>query len=268
MKDIRIAAAIVQAPMGDKIANLRRIEKWTEKAADQGAQIICFPELNITGYSSRPEIRQTAESLEGPLLDAILEQALKFNATILAGFAEKGPEQELYASHAVIGPGGLLGIYRKSHLAPPEKDLFRPADDIPLFRSEGVTFGVQLCYDAHFPGLTTRMAGEGADIIFMPHASPRGTPREKLRSWMRHLPARAYDNSVFVVACNQTGSNGTNLHFPGVAVVIDPSGEIIQHKLSRKEGLLVTTLKARDLQRVRSHRMRYFLPHQRPELYS
>ncbi len=67
--------------------------------------------------------------------------------------------------------------------------------------------GIQLCYDAHFPELSTRMAVNGADIIFMPHASPRGTPSQKLTSWLRHLTARAFDNGVFIVACNQNGDN-------------------------------------------------------------
>ena len=54
---------------------------------------------------------------------------------------------------------------------------------VPLFDVHGITLGIQLCYDAHFPELSTRMALDGADVIFMPHASPRGTPSKKLDSW-------------------------------------------------------------------------------------
>jgi len=107
----------------------------------------------------------------------------------------------------------------------------------------------------------------GADIIFMPHASPRGTPEEKFNSWMRHLPARAYDNSLFVVACNQAGSNGRGLKFPGLAVIIGPHGQVVERSISGREGLLVADLEASDLDNVRGHPMRYFLPNRRPELY-
>ena len=84
---------------------------------------------------------------------------------------------------------------------------------------------------------------------------------------MRHLPARAYDNSLFIIACNQTGKNKKGLSFPGIAVIIGPSGKVIAKDLSGKEGMLVVDLMAKDLDRVRSHRMRYFLPNRRPELY-
>jgi N-carbamoylputrescine amidase len=101
----------------------------------------------------------------------------------------------------------------------------------------------------------------------MPHASPRGTPDDKFNSWTRHLTARAFDNGVFVAACNQTGSNHMGLQFPGLAMVVGPSGEIIARAADTDEGLLVADLKAAALAHVREHRMRYFLPNRRPEIY-
>jgi predicted amidohydrolase len=154
------------------------------------------------------------------------------------------------------------------HIAPPEQAIFTPGDSIPLFDDRGVKFGIQLCYDAHFPELSTNMAIKGADLIFIPHASPRGTPEEKYKSWMRHLTARAFDNGLFIVACNQTGENGKGLCFPGIAVIIGPSGKVIKKKLSDRESLVVVNLKSKDLESVRGHRMRYFLPNRRPELYN
>jgi N-carbamoylputrescine amidase len=69
------------------------------------------------------------------------------------------------------------------------------------------------------------------------------------------------------VACNQNGSNQKGLHFPGIAVVIDPSGDILENHISGKEAMIVADLKAEVLAAVRGHRMRYFLPNRRPELY-
>jgi N-carbamoylputrescine amidase len=138
---------------------------------------------------------------------------------------------------------------------------------MPLFETKEVRFGIQLCYDAHFPELSTQMALKGADIIFIPHASPQGTPQEKYQSWMRHLPARAYDNSTFVVACNQAGKNEKGLDFPGIALIVGPSGKVVAKDLSGKEGMLVADLEAGEMDRVRNNRMHFFLPHRRPELY-
>jgi N-carbamoylputrescine amidase len=186
---------------------------------------------------------------------------------ILSGLAEADTQGRVFASHLVVTPEGLAGTYRKIHVAPPEINVFSAGNTIPPFEINGVKFGIQLCYDAHFPELSTQMATQGADIIFMPHASPRGTPTEKFNSWMRHLPARAFDNSLYVVACNQTGDNQAGLNFPGLGVILDPSGRIIKKNIDGKEHMMVADLNADDLEKVRGHRMRYFLPHRRPDLY-
>ena len=128
-------------------------------------------------------------------------------------------------------------------------------------------FGIELCYDSHFPELSTLLCLKGADILFCLHASPRGTPQEKFRSWMRHLTARAYDNGVFVVACNQTGRNGNELEFPGLSLVLNPSGELMVQRVSSEEGILFADLEGAELAYVRENRMRFFLPNRRPDLY-
>jgi N-carbamoylputrescine amidase len=84
---------------------------------------------------------------------------------------------------------------------------------------------------------------------------------------MRHLTARAFDNSLFIVACNQSGNNQKGLQFPGVAVMIGPDGEVIDKHLSDEDGILVADLKSDDLAAVRNHRMRYFLPNRCPNIY-
>jgi N-carbamoylputrescine amidase len=229
--------------------------------------LICFPELNITGYSSHPDIKKSAEQVPGPISRCLEQVAREYQIAILAGMAEKDENDRIFASHLVITPNGIAGVYRKLHIAPPEYGIFTPGRKVPLFEIQGVKLGVQLCYDAHFPELSTRMAVDGADIIFMPHASPRGTPPEKLVSWLRHLTARAFDNSVFIVACNQSGDNQNGLDFPGIAMVIGPSGDVLQDNISGKEAMIVADLKADVLAAVRGHRMRYFLPNRRPELY-
>ncbi len=267
MKDIRIAAVIFNSVVGQVQRNLDRMLPWIETARAEGADLICFPELNVTGYSSDPTIKDSAETIPGAISRQLEQMARDTNAVILAGMAEVDSNGRLFASHLVVSPTGISGIYHKLHIAPPEEAVFSHGLQVPLFNILGVKSGIQLCYDAHFPELTTRMAVDGADIIFMPHASPRGTPQKKLDSWMRHLSARAFDNGVFIVACNQVGENQMGLEFPGLAVAIGPSGNILKDKTSDREGILVCDLKADDLSEVRNHRMRYFLPNRRPDIY-
>jgi N-carbamoylputrescine amidase len=268
MQDIRIAAAIFNSIVNQPQNNLDRMVPLIKQAKQKGARLICFPELNVTGYSTRTAIEDAAEPVPGPISRRLQQMAQEFQIVILAGMAVKDKDDRIYASHLVVTPQEISGIYRKLHIAPPELGIFAAGNAIPLFEIEGVKFGIQLCYDAHFPELATRMAVDGADIIFMPHASPRGTPQAKSNSWMRHLTARAFDNGVFIVACNQNGDNQKGLDFPGIAMVIGPSGDVLKNNISGKEAMIVADLKADVLAAVRGHRMRYFLPNRRPELYS
>jgi N-carbamoylputrescine amidase len=267
MHSVRVAAVVFNSPLGRTRENLERMDGWIAAAKRSGAAMVCFPELNITGYGTDQGIREAAEPLAGEVGDGLCALAGRHQAIILAGLVEKGEDGRIFASHLVAGPQGLLGVYRKLHIAPPEKNAFDAGEGARVFEAAGIRFGIQLCYDAHFPELSTRMALDGADVIFMPHASPRGTPEGKHDSWMRHLPARAFDNGIFVVACNQAGGNGAGLAFPGLAVVIGPDGRVIAADIGGSETLLVADLDAGRLTAVRRHPMRYFLPHRRPDTY-
>lgn len=267
MNDIRIALAVFKSVSNDFESNLANTLYRVIEAKKAGADIICFPEMNLTGYNPRGDVRATAQPILGPVSKRLLQAADREQIAILAGLAEIDDTGRIFASHVTALPQNNLHVYRKIHLAPPEKEVFSYGNTVSLFQYQGATIGVQLCYDAHFPELTTHMALRGADLIFFPHASPRGTPKDKIKSWMRHLTARAFDNGVFVAACNQTGNNSNGASFPGVALVISPSGELIAQHDSGKEGLLLVDLNADMLAQVREHPMRYFLPHRRPELY-
>jgi N-carbamoylputrescine amidase len=258
---------VVNCPVAAIEKNLENVVRLSEEAARQGAQLICFPELNVTGYGTCKELAQSALSVPGPETDKLLEIARASSLVILAGLAEMDSQGHVFATHVVATPEGMAGIYRKLHISPPEQALFTAGRQVPLHSHLGLTFGLQLCYDAHFPELSTRMALDGCDMIIIPHASPRGTPEKKLASWMRHLSARAFDNGVFVAACNQVGDNGNGLEFPGVAVVVGPDGKVMQEYDANREGLLLVDLQTSFLESIRKHRMRYFLPNRRPDVY-
>ncbi len=258
--NIRVAAVTMHSSVGETVLNLQKMEQWIMAAIESQAAMICFPEMSITGYHAREPMDRFAETIPGPSTHFLHRIAQKTGITILAGLAEKDAAGRHHAGHVIITPAGVAGCYRKIHLGPLEEPFFTSGDKISIFETHGTRFGIQLCYDAHFPELATVMALKGAEIIFMPHASPRNTPAEKLRSWMRHLPARAYDNSLFVVACNPCGDNGKGLSFPGAAVAISPSGDVLQSCSGDGEQMIVVDLKADVLEGVRSHRMKYFLP--------
>ncbi len=247
--------------------NLDRMEAFAKRAAGEGASVVCFPELSVTGYElEAPESVYGGFSHERAR-DRVLRMAGAHGLVVLAGLVEPSEEGRPYITHVAAGPEGIIGVYRKTHLSPPEKAGYRPGGRIETFRRGDLVFGMQLCYESHFPEISTAMALDGADVVFMPHASPRGTPEEKLESWLRHLTGRAFDNAVYIVACNAVGTSASGFPFPGVIVVLGPDGRVVGEHLGEGGQLLAADLDRSLLEEIRGHRMKYFLPHRRPELY-
>lgn len=267
MEDLRIAAVCMQAEPGNIDRNMERMQTLAFRASAAGAELVCFPELSVTGYVMDEPQSVYAELNWQEVAERLVGLAQETNVVLLAGLIEIPPGERPYISQVVAGPGGMTGIYRKTHLGPPESRSFQAGKKVPVFRHRNTQFGLQLCYETHFPEISTIMALMGADVIFFPHASPRGNPASKLESWLRHLRARAFDNGIFVAACNQVGRIPGGLSFPGVAVLIGPDGRVLQSYEGDSENVLVADIQGSLIREVRSHRMKYFLPNRRPELY-
>ena len=133
MQDIRIAAMIFRSVLGDVRRNLDAMAHWIKISKNEGAHIICFPELNITGYSNLEEIKNTAEPVPGPITRNLSGLSKSHEIVILAGFVETDEKNHIFSSHLVIKPDGFVGVYRKLHIAPPEQNIFTPGDTIPAF---------------------------------------------------------------------------------------------------------------------------------------
>ncbi|MFH0845234.1 MAG: nitrilase-related carbon-nitrogen hydrolase [Pseudomonadota bacterium] len=268
MRDLRVATVCMHSEIGEIEKNLVRTASFASKASGMGADLICFPELSITGYTLQNPMQLFTDLMPDRIIDQITGMAIEKRMIIIAGTIELSEGEKPYISQIVAGPEGLMGLYRKTHLSPAEKEVYRAGQSFHTFCYGDIVFGIQLCYESHFPEISTLLALRGAQIIFIPHASPRGTSKEKVQSWLRHLPARAFDNTLFIVACNQVGKNRAGLSFPGAAIVLDPSGKIIARHEKNQENMIITNLKMDEIREKREHRMKFFLPNRRPELYN
>jgi predicted amidohydrolase len=268
MNDLCVAAVVMTSRFGEIDVNLEKIGKFATIAAGEGARIVCFPEMCITGYALRKDIEKFAEQVPGPSTREIQRIAAENDIIIVGGLAERTGGSKVSITQLIAFPDGELGTYRKVHLSTGERELFAAGDEAPVFRTGETTFAVQLCYDAHFPELSTVLALKGAEVLFVPHASPPPESAEEKRArWLRYLSARAYDNSVFLVACNQTGEGREGVRFSGVALILDPRGEILAATSGDEEEVLIADLKAELLERIRNTRMGFFLPQRRPDVY-
>lgn len=271
MKPLTLALAVQNSAAGEFEKNFRSTLDLISRAAADRTDIIVFPEMNLTGYTSGEQLWNIACPMDHTLAETFSRLARDLGIIILTGLAEKvvqaGKPDQIFAAHFVFQPGKPVDCYRKIHTAPNEKPYLASGNQVRVFQAASFRFGIQLCYDAHFPELSIAMAERRADLIFLPHASPRGSSREKYKSWMRHLCARAFDNGIFIAAVNPTGPNGAGLNFPGLALVLGPDGTVVSRSLKQGEHLHLVELNPELLHRVRSHRMRYFLPNRRKDLF-
>ncbi len=267
MDNLKVGVVCMGAIPGEIERNLDKIEALASDAMENRADIVCFPEFSVTGYAlDSPDLICSREDPE-KIADRLCRISADLGLILLAGLIEYSASCRPHIAQIITGPEGVIGRHYKTHLGPTERNFYEEGHEISPFTYGDLCFGVELCYEAHFPEISSTLALKGADILFIPHASPRGSPEEKLNSWKRHLPARAFDNGLFVVACNQVGETPQGLHFPGVAMVFGPDGCLLDWYAGDEERVLIVELKGEDLEKVREHRMRYFLPERREELY-
>lgn len=257
--ELKIATAQFENRSGDKEYNLSVIDTLAEKAAAEGADAIAFHECSLTGYTfagklSESELRDIAEPIpDGPGTAALIKIARKHNIFVLAGLFEKDKSGKIYKAYVCAGTEGFVAKHRKIH--PFINPAIVPGDSYTVFDLKGWKCGILICYDNNVIENVRATALLGARILFMPHVtmctpSPRpgagfvdpqlwmnrhadpDTLRmefdgPKGREWlMRWLPARAYDNGIYVVFSNPIGMDDDQLK-NGCSMIIDPYGEII-----------------------------------------
>ena len=267
MKATRIAMVQMNAIVGESGQNLETIAAFTRSAVDESAGVVCFPELSVSGYVRDTTSSAIAEPVPGPSTDRLVEIAREADGLVLAGLLEAGPDGRTYNTHVIASGTGLMGTYRKTHVAPVEAEGFSPGSELDVFETDGLRIGLEICFDSHFPEASASLALQGAEIIFVPHASVGETHESKLERWLLYLPARAYDNAVYVAVCNQTGPNGRGDDFPGVTLVLDPLGRVIARSSGPEPQIVFADLDPGTLEEARADANMYFLPLRQPDLY-
>ncbi len=259
MDNLRVATAQFENRSGDKAYNLNSIERLTQKAAAEGADVIAFHECSITGYTfarnlSYSQLIDIAENIpDGKSTEKLVEMAALNNITILAGLFEKDVSNDLYKAYICVDKNGLKAKYRKIH--PFINPYLKPGHEYVVFDIKGWKCGILICYDNNIIENVRATALLGAEIIFMPHVTmctPSTRPGAgfvdpklwenrindptslriefdglKGRAWlMKWLPARAYDNGIYVIFSNPIGMDHDQLK-NGCSMIIDPFGDII-----------------------------------------
>ena len=257
----------MQSSVGDIDGNLKKMIAFIEQAAEEKADIVCFPEMSLTGYSSKygPE---NILSHDDPRIITIKDLASTKHINIIFGFMEKNDTDMPYLTQLTVCPDGTSMKYRKTHLGTREDGHFTEGNSIDVLKTEKAVIGVALCWEAHIPDIFTVLRRKGAELIFIPHASNLGGMRRK-ETWLRYLPARAWDNDMYVVACNAIGDNMQGSRFGGGSVVLNRKGITVFENFNEIESMNIMELEGFDHDDGMSGNMCdiKFFQRRRPELY-
>jgi len=219
----------------------RNIAKAISMVKDEQADLWVLPELFATGYQFKDagEAAFFAEEVGGPTLTTMAHKAEEFGCYFCGGFAERAGE-EIFNSAFLVGPEGLVGVYRKVHLFDREKELFTAGDrGFSTWNVGGVSVGMMICFDWIFPESARSLALGGAQLILHP-----------ANLVLPHCPmamkTRALENRVFTVTANRIGTEcrveGEELTYIGQSVVYSPRGELLLSAGADSEEALIVDL--------------------------
>ena len=246
MSKLKIALGQMRIEDGRASDNLRRIEAIVEEAGPSH-DLIVLPETATSGFAGRDSVAAVAEPLDGPTVQRLGALAARHSCVVAIGLAEASGN-DLFNTAALIGPGGLLMAYRKTHLWLDDRAIFEPGSEIALTETGTCKLGALICYDIEFPEPARLAASLGADIIVLCNGNmhPYGDIHR------RAVAARAQENQIFVAAANRVGT-GKDMSFAGGSMVAGPDGSTLM-EMGDEEGIGSVEI---DLDRVSLSRRDY-----------
>lgn len=241
-------------------ADLGLLRSRALEAAGAGARLLVVPEAFTSGYAV-PGVAEAAQPADGAWHNAVAEIATEAGLAILYGFPEREGELVFNSAALVDSDGADLALHRKCHLyGDVDLSTYTPGEGFTaLAELDGVRVGIAICYDVEFPETVRTLALAGADLVAVPTALMR--PFEVVARIL--VPARAYENQVYLAYANRSGSEG-DLVYCGESCVVGPDGGDLARAGSGDELLLAEIDPARlaDSRADNTH-----LGDRRPELY-
>lgn len=194
---MRVAVAQTEPRLGENERNLEVCLGRLEEAAKDGAQLLVLPECAIPGYmfDSAEEALAFAEEVPGPSTEILARECHRLEMHAVCGLLEREGDV-LHNAAVLIGPGGLIGTYRKSHLPFLGVDRFVVAgDELPVYETPLGRIGIEICYDLRFPEVTRTLGLRGADLV----AHPTNFPMAARLQTEFITRARAAENRVYLL---------------------------------------------------------------------
>jgi N-carbamoylputrescine amidase len=251
--------------------NLKKTAAAIQRAAAQGAQIVCTQELFRSQYFCQAEDHQffaLAEPIPGPTTKLFQSLARKHKIVVVASLFEKRAAGVYHNTAVIIDADGvLLGRYRKMHIPDDplfyEKFYFTPGDlGFRAWQTRYAKIGVLVCWDQWYPEAARLTALQGAEILFYPTAIG-WHPAEKAEhgarqhsAWETVQRGHAIANGCYVAVPNRIGHEklqGEGIQFWGQSFIAGTAGEILTKATADCEEVLVTELDLNQVDLTRTH---------------
>lgn len=263
---LNLALAQMNTVLGDVEKNLQKHLDLAEDARKQGADLILFPELSLTGYVLQdlvPTVSHHADAAD-PVFHLLLEASQTID--MMVGFVEEDKRNRFYIASAYLSGGEVLHIHHKVYLPTyglfDEGRFFAHGDSVRAFDTRFGRVGMLICEDFWHASLPYLLWLDGADLFLFASASPgRGLPHDGVCNGPARLDSarwvdditRAYAGlfTSFVAHTNRVGFED-GLNFWGGASVFSPDGEPLIHGLQHQEALSVVELDLNHLHRTRA----------------
>ncbi|MDP8977799.1 MAG: amidohydrolase [Actinomycetota bacterium] len=254
---MRVALAQTAPVLGDLDANFARAKDAIAQARGEGADVVVFPELSLTGYGVGQVDRDLDLDVDDPRLLALAEQA--GDGGVLVGFQEGGHVLHSYNAAAYFEGGEFRHLHRKLYLPTwgifEERKHFSPGQSLRAYDTRWGRMATLICNDAWQPQLAFIAAQDGARLLFMPSTSAQIPSQEAWSNetyWrdIARFYARMYQ--CFVVFVNRVGQEGP-MRFWGGSQVLDPWGEIVAEAPHDTEAVVVADVDLAQVRRRRRH---------------
>ena len=247
---------------GTPAGNLAGLERLAAEAAGRGADLLVCPELWLTGYAiGAAAAASLAEPLEGASVEKAGRVAAAAGLALVFGLPERDRATVFNTVVALGRDGELLASYRKTHLfGAVDREQFSPGEkQAAPFEVAGLKAALLICYDVEFPENVRMAALGGADLVVVPTALMH--PYEVVARVV--VPARAYENQIFLAYVNRCGQEGV-FDYCGSSCVVGPDGRDLARAGSGEELILADVDPAAL---AASRRLNTHLEDRRPGLY-
>ena len=260
---MKIALVTMRPKLADKKTNLEIIKKHIEKTK---ADIFVFGELTLCGYHVKDELRDIAETVDGPAIKFIKNLAKKHNSYIVFGMPLKNKKVKglIHNCAILVHPNGKVDVYNKWFLPTvgpfEEKIFFDEGEELTLCDTKFGKIGLIICYDIFFPELCRAYTLLGADIVICISATPSVTRK----FFETIIPTRAIENTIFFIYANLVGTE-ENLVFWGGSEIRDPLANQLIKAPYFKESIKVCEIDLKQVELARA--VRPVLRDIKPEIY-